>query len=165
MDYKETGATASDRSPQGVNYQRQADSKPADSAPQEKPLNPQSKRAAVLRVFLERGSAGLNCFEAVRLAHDYVLRTTVSECQRYHGIAFAKTYEQIPGHNDSKVDCVRYVLTPEGAARVRKLLEGGTPEAPKPDRAKQTQADKEGWERALKAEEQARRERAERLAV
>jgi len=114
---------ASDHGPQGVTYQqRQADSKPAAVAEQDKPLNPRSKRANVLRVFLERGAAGLNCFESVRLAHDYVLRTTVSECKRYHGIEFLKRYEQVPGHADSKVDCVRYSLSPRGVARVRELL-------------------------------------------
>lgn len=87
-----------------------------------KPLGPDTKRAAVLRVFLERGERGLNCFEAVRLAHDYILRTTVSECSRVHGIEFAKRFESVPGHAGSKVDCVRYSLTPEGAARVRELL-------------------------------------------
>lgn len=85
-------------------------------------LNPDTKRAAVLRVFLERGERGLNCFEAVRLAHDYVLRTTVSECARFHGIAFAKKFEAVPGHNGSKVDCVRYSLTAGGAATARGLL-------------------------------------------
>lgn len=85
-------------------------------------LNPDTKRAAVLRVFLERGDRGLNCFEAVTLAHDYVLRTTVSECWRYHGIVFAKRFECVLGHAGSKVDCVRYSLTAEGAATVRELL-------------------------------------------
>lgn len=87
-----------------------------------KTLDADTKRAAVLRIFLERGERGLNCFEAVRLAHDYVLRTTVSECKRYHGIAFAKRFEAVPGYNGSKVDCVRYSLTAEGAATVRELL-------------------------------------------
>lgn len=85
-------------------------------------LNPDTKRAAVLRVFLERGDAGLNCFEAVRLAHDYVLRTTVSEAVRYNGVAFHKAFEAVPGHNGSRVDCIRYKLTAEGTERARQLL-------------------------------------------
>lgn len=85
-------------------------------------LSPDTKRAAVLRVFLDRGERGLNCFEAVRVAHDYVLRTTVSECVRYHGIEFAKRFEAVAGHNGSTVDCVRYSLTSKGAAKVRELL-------------------------------------------
>lgn len=90
--------------------------------PSFKPLDPDTKRAGVLRVFYQRGQRGLNCFEAVPLAHDYVLRTTVSECARYHGIGFAKRFESVPGHAGSRVDCVRYTLTAEGAARVRELL-------------------------------------------
>lgn len=86
-------------------------------------LNPRTKRASVLRTFLERGSLGLNCFDAVRIAHDYVLRTTVSELTRYNGITFHKRYEQVPGFAGSKVECVRYSLTPEGEARARLLLE------------------------------------------
>jgi len=87
-----------------------------------RPLELGSKRAAVLRIFLDRGAAGMNCFEAVRLAHDYVLRTTVSQLKRYHGVAFHKVYEQRPGHAGSVVDVVRYRLTPEGAAMARFLL-------------------------------------------
>lgn len=88
----------------------------------QKKLNPKTKRASVLRVFLERGERGLNCFEAVSLAHDYVLRSTCSELARYNGIEFRKQYEQIPGHGGSKVDCVRYSLSPAGAATARALL-------------------------------------------
>jgi hypothetical protein len=91
-------------------------------APEHRALNPTSKRASVLRVFLERGERGLNCFEAVRLAHDYVLRTTVSELYRYNGIEFKKRYEQVPGHAGSTADCVRYSLTPQGADKARELL-------------------------------------------
>lgn len=99
-------------------------SSPAASVQQLKQLrlNPNTKRAAVLRCFLERGQRGLNCFEAVRLARDYVLRTTVSEIRRYHGIEFAKRFEQVPGFNGSRVDCVRYSLTTEGAAKAREIL-------------------------------------------
>jgi len=87
-----------------------------------RPLKPRTKRAAVLRVFLERGDRGLTCFESVPLAHDYVLRTTVSELQRLNGVLFNKRFEQVPGFNGSRVDCVRYTLTPEGAERARELL-------------------------------------------
>src|SRR5688572_16671246 len=85
-------------------------------------LNPNSKRANVLRCFLKRGADGLNCFEAVRLAHDYVLRTTVSELIRYNGIQFIKSFEQVSGKGRGRVDCVRYSLTPEGEAKARELL-------------------------------------------
>jgi hypothetical protein len=91
--------------------------------PTSRPIGAATKRAAVLRVFLERGARGLNCFEAVSLAHDYVLRTTVSECVRFHSIEFHKRFESVPGHAGSRVDCVRYSLTEQGARKVRELLE------------------------------------------
>lgn len=94
----------------------------APPTPPAKPLNPDTKCAAVLRVFLERGERGLNCFEAVREAHDYVLRSTVSKCSRHHGIQFAKRFEKVPGHAGSNIDCIRYSLTAESAGRVRELL-------------------------------------------
>ncbi len=122
MTIERSTAPEGSRGAQGTDYRRQPDSMPGAVAPQDKPLNPKSKRAAVLRVFLERGTTGLNCFEAVRIAHDYVLRTTVSECSRYHGVTFHKRYEQVPGHGGSKVDCVRYSLTDEGAAKARELV-------------------------------------------
>lgn len=92
-------------------------------------LNQDSKRAAVLRVFLERGQMGLTCFEAVPLARDYVLRTTVSECARYHGIGFHKQPETFnpAGHPNSTVTCTRYKLTAEGAAKARDLLRESLP--------------------------------------
>jgi hypothetical protein len=123
---------------------------------QSKPINPTTKRAAVLRVFLERGNTGLNCFEAVNLAHDYVLRSTVSELVR-DGISFSKRPEQVPGHGGSPVDCVRYSLTPEGAAKARALLDGAA--TIKAERA-QSAADAERLQRAI---EQERRDRARRV--
>ena len=94
----------------------------APAEPDYRPLELGSKRAAVLRVFIDRGSLGLNCFEATRLAHDYVLRTSVSQLARYHGVEFVKRYEQVPGHAGSTVDCVRYSLSDRGLIRARELL-------------------------------------------
>lgn len=91
--------------------------------PTERKLSHDSKRAAVLRVFLERGQRGLNRFEAERLAHDHCLNSTISECVRFHGIEFAKRFEKVPCLGGTKTtDVVRYALTAEGAARVHKLL-------------------------------------------
>lgn len=87
-----------------------------------KKLNPKSKRAAMLRAFLEVGSEGMNCFTAALRFGDFVLRTTVSEMTRDDGIRFIKKFEQVPGRNGSKVDCVRYVLSPDGEAKARELL-------------------------------------------
>lgn len=88
-------------------------------------LNPNTKRAGVLRTFIERGEHGLNCFEAVRLAHDYVLRSTFSDLKRDYGLEFLRKWEQIPGHNGSRVECVRYWLAPDCARRVQEMLGGG----------------------------------------
>lgn len=113
---------------QGMTYQEPANLSLEFSRQQQQPkqpkakLNHDTKRAAVLRVFLARGELGMNCFQAVSMAHDYVLRTTVSELMRYHGIEFAKRFECVPGHAGSKVDCVRYTLTAGGAERARELL-------------------------------------------
>lgn len=117
-----SGHPAGDRGPVEQTSVGQANDIRHTADAQARHLSPKSKRASVLRCFLERGNAGLNCFEAVRLAHDYVLRTTVSECWRYHGIEFAKSYETVPGHAGSEVQCVRYRLTDEGAQRSRELL-------------------------------------------
>ncbi|OAI51719.1 hypothetical protein AYO46_07520 [Betaproteobacteria bacterium SCGC AG-212-J23] len=75
----------------------------------------------MLRVFLERGERGLNCFEAVRLARDYVLRTTISDFRKL-GIFFQRKFETVPGFNNSKIECVRYWLSPRDAQTARDLL-------------------------------------------
>jgi hypothetical protein len=98
------------------------DSNASEPTPLEPRLRPNTKRASVLRIFLERGDAGMNCFEAVSVAHDYVLRSTISDLYRGFGITFNRKYEQVPGHAGSKVECVRYWLSPEGEAKARKLL-------------------------------------------
>jgi hypothetical protein len=85
-------------------------------------INPITKRAAILRLFIARGELGLNCFEAVRLGHDYVLRSTVSDFSRDFGIHFSRKWEKVPGFNGSPVDCVRYWLTPEDALAARQML-------------------------------------------
>lgn len=122
MTIGESTAPAGTGGRENMTIGSRADISPVSESKQDRALNPKSKRAAVLRVFLERGARGLNCFEAVTLAHDYVLRTTVSECRSFHGIEFAKRYETVPGHNGSRIDCVRYSLTANGTARVRELL-------------------------------------------
>ena len=85
-------------------------------------LNPNTKRATVLRAFIGRGVKGLNCFEAVRVAHDYVLRSTVSDLYRDYGFSFARKWEKVPGHAGSQVDCVRYWLSPESRRKACDML-------------------------------------------
>lgn len=119
-------------------------------------LDPKSKRAHVLRVFLERGESGLTCFQAVDLARDFVLRTTVSEIRKYHGIEFHKEPHSFTNPSGSVTTCTRYRLTPEGAAKARKLLDQDSRPAARSD------ISKERWERAVRAAEQERRDRAAR---
>lgn len=107
---------------QGTDYQRTLEFSAPSASPAKK-INPKSKRAHVLRCFLQRGSRGLSCFEAVDLCRDYVLRTSVSELVRFHGIGFTKRYEHFTNSGGSRTDYVRYALTAEGAQRARELLE------------------------------------------
>jgi hypothetical protein len=163
MTIRESTAPAGNRGAQEtLDDQRRANSSPVAADPA-RPLKPNSKRANVVRVFVERGDAGMNCFEAVRIAHDYVLRTTVSECARYHGITFLKTYEQVPGFGGSAIDCVRYVLTPEGAAKARELLSAvESKTASKAERRAAETAEEAKRQRAM---EQERRFRVERVTA
>lgn len=91
-----------------------------------RPLKPRTKAAAVLRILLERGERGLNCFEAVRLAHDYTLRSTVSNMRLEYGVTCERRHEQVPGHGGGMVTCVRYWLADEGRARAAELLRRAT---------------------------------------
>lgn len=121
-----------------------------------KKLSPSSKKAKVLRVFLERGDLGLTCFQAVDLARDFVLRTTVSEIRRDLGIEFHKAPHSFENSGGSVTTCTRYWLTAEGAAKTRDLLSGAPVQAPQPA------MDKARWDRAVRAAEQERRDREQR---
>lgn len=85
-------------------------------------IRPGTKRADVLRAFLDRGERGLNCFEAANQLHDYVLRSTVSELAREHGLTFTRKWETVPGHNGTKTECVRYWLSACDVEKVRALI-------------------------------------------
>lgn len=87
-------------------------------------LDPSTKRASILRVFLARGADGINCFEAVRWGHDYVLRSTVAQLQADFGVPIMRRWETVPGHNGSSVRCMRYWLGADGRERALELLEG-----------------------------------------
>lgn len=81
-----------------------------------------TKRASMLRAFLDVGPAGLNCFVAALQHGDFVLRSSVSDLTHQYGIEFYRRHEEVPGRNSSRVHCTRYWLSPEGAARARELL-------------------------------------------
>jgi len=161
MAIRESSSPAGNRGPQG-DYQRQANHSPAAEAPQDKRLNPKSKRAAVLRCFLERGDLGLSCFQAVEFVRDYVLRTTVSEIQREHGITFHKEPHSFTNSSGSVTTCTIYRLTADGAARARELL---NPTEGQPQRERRLEMTQDRWSRALRAQEQALSDRAARKAA
>lgn len=81
-----------------------------------------SKRAAVLAELLNKGKRGLNCFDAVRLCHDYVLRSTISELAKEHGFEFPRKPEVVPGYGGKPTDCTRYWLSEHDEVLARELL-------------------------------------------
>lgn len=154
-----TGLTGADITPNKAQPQYSVSSRETAK------LDPKSKRAKVLRVFLEQGDNGLTCFQAVELARDYVLRTTVSEIQRHLRITFHKAPHSFTNPGGSITTCTRYWLTLEGAAKARELLSEATaPAMPKLSAALPTM-DKARWDRAVRAAEQERRDRAARRSA
>ena len=55
-----------------------------------KKLKHNTKKAAMLKLFIRLGERGLNCFEAANNHHDYVLRSTVSDLQLDYGLLFLR---------------------------------------------------------------------------
>lgn len=78
-------------------------------------LKPGTKRYAVVRAILDSGAEGLDCFGAVRVAHDFVLRSTVSEVQSQYGLAISRRPHVVPNSFGGETHCVRYWI--EGAER------------------------------------------------
>lgn len=87
-----------------------------------KKLNYNTKKASMLRLFINLGERGLNCFEAANSHHDYVLRTTVSDLQRDFGIEFSRKYEQVPNAFKTTTDCMRYWLDDANKAKALALF-------------------------------------------
>jgi hypothetical protein len=81
-----------------------------------------TKKASMLRLFINLGKRGLNCFEAANGHHDYVLRTTVSDLQRDYGLKFSRKYEQVPNAFNTTTDCMRYWLDDLNKAKALALL-------------------------------------------
>lgn len=70
-----------------------------------------TKKEAILKIFIERGELGINCFESANMYHDYVLRTTVSDLSHgVGGIQFMRKWEKVPNAFGKQTDCVRYWL-------------------------------------------------------
>ena len=81
-----------------------------------------TKKASMLRLFINLGERGLNCFEAANSHHDYVLRTTVSDLQRDYGLEFSRHYEQVPNAFKKTTDCMRYWLDDVNKAKALAIL-------------------------------------------
>lgn len=82
-----------------------------------------TKKASMLRLFINLGERGLNCFEAANSHHDYVLRTTVSDLQRDYGLEFSRKYEQVSNAFKTKTDCMRYWLDDVNKAKALALFD------------------------------------------
>lgn len=80
-------------------------------------LRPGTKRYAVLKALLDSGPDGLDCFGAVRLVHDFVLRSTVSDIQSQYGLSISRRPHVVPNSFGGETHCVRYWI--EGSARDR----------------------------------------------
>lgn len=87
-----------------------------------KKLKYNTKKASMLRLFINLGDRGLNCFEAANSHHDYVLRTTVSDLQRDYGLEFSRKYEQVPNAFKTTTDCMRYWLDDANKAKALAIL-------------------------------------------
>lgn len=87
----------------------------------QKPKN-NTKTASMLRLFIKLGDKGLNCFEAAKRHHDFVLRTTVSDLQLNYGLEFSRKWEKVPNAFGSKTDCVRYWLDQANNAKALAIL-------------------------------------------
>jgi hypothetical protein len=82
-----------------------------------------TKKASMLKLFVDLGERGLNCFEAANRHHDYVLRTTVSDLHRDYGIEFDRKHEKVPNAFGKKTSCVRYWLDSSNTSKAKLLLD------------------------------------------
>ena len=81
-----------------------------------------TKKASMLRLFINLGERGLQCFEAANSHHDYVLRTTVSDLQIDYGLEFSRKWEKVPNAFGTSTDCVRYWLDVVNKAKALAIL-------------------------------------------
>ena len=81
-----------------------------------------TKKASMLRLFINLGERGLQCFEAANSHHDYVLRTTVSDLQIDYGLEFSRKWEKVPNAFGTSTDCVRYWLDDVNKAKALAIL-------------------------------------------
>ncbi len=80
-----------------------------------KRLKPGTKRWAVVKTMLDSGTDGIDCFQAAHLAHDFVLRSTISEIQSGYGLEISRRPHVVKNGFGGETHCVRYWI--EGSAR------------------------------------------------
>ncbi len=95
---------------EGVDVKKAQEGATSRASTESKTHRHNTKKEAILKTFTELGTRGMNCFEAANKYHDYVLRTTVSEIHRDHGIEFNRQREQVPNAFGKLTSCARYWL-------------------------------------------------------
>ena len=156
MTTRETGATASDRDPQGTN-QRHAEFSGVAGAPQINRIPRKWQR--VLAAFLTGRS--FNRFDSERDLSDHCLHSTVSEIES-KGVKIRRQSEQVPGYQNIPTDVKRYWLDPsdvESVTKARELLSA----EPKATRKAARETDAAEEAKRQRAMEQERRFRAQRV--
>lgn len=88
-----------------------------------KQRNKLTKKETMLKTFIKLGRRDVNCFEAVNLYHDYVLRTTISDLRRDYGINFARKWEKVPNGFGKTTDCKRYWLDESNIKKALAVLD------------------------------------------
>lgn len=85
-------------------------------------LAPGTKKYSVLFTLVHEGP--LDCFQAVRKCHDYVLRSTVSDLQRDLGIRIDRVMVEVPNSFGGKTRCARYFVAGDQRAKAYGALYG-----------------------------------------
>lgn len=80
-----------------------------------------SKASRVLELLLRRGPRGLNRFEAVNEAHDWVLPSTISALQA-RGVPITSQIERVRGFGGHETRVARYAIAKPDRARAEALL-------------------------------------------
>lgn len=156
MTTKETGGADCSPAPQGMTYQRQADSSPVAWAAQRTPR----KWQRVLAAFLTGRS--FNRFQAERPVEDgglsdHCLHSTVSEIQE-KGVVISRKFEKVPGYQNIPTEVKRYWLDLSNVEAVD-IAKGlvSEPTSKATTKAADRKAQAEADERIQKAIEQERR--------
>ena len=84
-----------------------------------------TKKTSILKVLVNVGDRGLDCFQAAIQHRDFVLRSTISDLQRDYDLDISREWIKVPNQFGSKTDCVRYWLDEANRAKAIKLLSQG----------------------------------------